>query len=49
MKSIKRKPGTPHINNLVAKHSPEFTKSATHRDRKNDYRRKAKHTNREEG
>lgn len=35
------------LNNLVAKHAAKFNKSAVHRDRKHDYRRKAKHTKRE--
>ena len=33
-----------NANNLVAKHAREFNKAATHRDRKNDYKRKSKHT-----
>lgn len=35
-------------NNLVAKHARKFNKAAVHRDRKNDYQRKAKHRNRGE-
>jgi hypothetical protein len=31
------------MNNPVAKHANKFNKAATHRDRKNDYKRKAKH------
>lgn len=31
------------MNNPVAKHANQFNKAATHRDRKNDYKRKAKH------
>jgi hypothetical protein len=34
------------INNLVAKHARQFNKAAVHADRKNDYKRKAKHRNR---
>lgn len=37
------------MNNLVAKHSNKFNKCAVHRDRKNDYKRKAKHSKRSEG
>lgn len=33
----------PSINNLVAKHAHKFNKSAVHRDKKNDYKRKDKH------
>ena len=43
MKSFKRK-DAPTINNSVAKFANEFNRSATHADRKNDYRRKAKHS-----
>lgn len=32
------------VNNLVAKHARKFNKAAVHADRKNDYRRKAKHS-----
>lgn len=32
------------INNLVAKHARKFNKAAVHRDRKNDYKRKPKHS-----
>lgn len=35
-------------NNLVAKHARKFNKAAVHADRKNDYRRKAKHSKRTE-
>jgi hypothetical protein len=31
------------MNNPVAKHANKFNKAATHRDRKNDYKRKQKH------
>ncbi len=34
-------------NNLVAKHARKFNKAVVHRDRKNDYRRKTKHKNRD--
>lgn len=37
------------MNNPVAKHAHKFNKCATHRDRKNDYKRKPKHRNRQEG
>ena len=30
--------------NLVAKHARKFNKSAVHRDKKNDYSRKEKHS-----
>ena len=33
-----------NAQNLVAKHSRTFNKAATHRDRKNDYQRKSKHS-----
>ena len=36
------------MNNPVAKHSNKFNKPQTHRDRKNDYKRKSKHSNRRE-
>lgn len=36
------------MKNPVAKHAHKFNKAATHRDRKNDYRRKAKHTKQED-
>jgi hypothetical protein len=36
------------LNNLVAKHARTFNRAATHRDRKNDFRRKAKHPKRED-
>lgn len=36
------------MNNPVAKHANKFNKCAVHRDRKNDYKRKAKHRNRRE-
>lgn len=36
------------LKNLVAKHAHAFNKATTHRDRKNDYRRKEKHPNRNE-
>ena len=32
------------MNNPVAKHAHKFNKCATHRDRKNDYKRKVKHS-----
>lgn len=32
------------LRNPVAKHTNKFNKAAVHRDRKNDYKRKAKHT-----
>lgn len=35
------------MNNPVAKHNNKFNKPATHRDRKNDYRRKEKHVKNE--
>lgn len=35
------------MNNPVAKHAHKFNKSARHKDRKNDYQRKAKHPNKE--
>ena len=31
------------MNNLVAKHANRFNKATVQRDRKNDYKRKAKH------
>ena len=34
--------------NLVAKNAREFNKAATHRDRKNDYKRKPKHSARDQ-
>ena len=34
------------INNPVAKHSGKFNKPVVHRDRKNDYRRREKHSKR---
>ena len=34
-------------NNLVAKYAREANKSAVYRDRKNDYRRKIKHSKKE--
>lgn len=36
------------LRNPVAKHSKTFNKSAVHRDRKNDFCRKAKHPKRED-
>ena len=36
------------MNNPVAKHANRFNKPATHRDRKNDYKRQPKHKNRED-
>lgn len=35
-------------NNPVAKYANRFNKAATHRDRKNDYKRRPKHRNRVE-
>lgn len=37
------------VNNPVAKYANKFNKAATFRDRKNDYKRKPKHRNRQEG
>ena len=36
------------MNNPVAKNAHKFNKAARHRDRKNDYKRNAKHRNRED-
>lgn len=36
------------LRNLVAKHARTFNKAAVHRDRKNDYSRKPKHSKRED-
>lgn len=36
------------MKNPVAKNCNKFNKPATHRDRKNEYRRKAKHIKRED-
>ena len=32
------------MNNPVAKYAHKFNKAAVHRDRKNDYKRKVKHS-----
>lgn len=37
------------MKNPVAKYNNRFNKPATHRDRKNDYKRKPKHPKRSEG
>jgi len=44
----KRRARMKSLNNPVAKHANKFNKCAVHRDRKNDYKRKPKHKNRED-
>lgn len=48
MKSMKKAGFEKSFTSPVAKNANDFNKSATHRDRKNDYRRKPKHVNRED-
>lgn len=36
------------VNNLVAKHARKFNKAAVHADKKNDYKRRAKHRSKSE-
>lgn len=48
VKSTKKRRKRMKLNNLVAKHAAKFNKAATFRDRKHDYRRKAKHIKRED-
>lgn len=47
-KNGKRRRERMKANNLVAKHARKFNKAAVHADRKNDYKRKPKHRNRED-
>lgn len=47
-KSNKKRRERMKSNNLVAKHARKFNKAAVFADRKNDYKRKAKHRNKSE-
>jgi hypothetical protein len=44
---MKKKLKKPKINNLVAKNAHAFNKATVMRDRKNDYKRKPKHSDTE--